>query len=240
MTPWMRTLHKWVALALALQFVAWMASGLALSLIDHHAASGDSHRAEAGAPRTWPTTGLMPVSKVLASTSARVQRVETAWLLDRAVYRLSTTEGTRLVDAHDGSQVRLDAATARDLALADYVGDGNAGDAELLERAPREAIDHEAPMWRVGFDDADATTLYVSAMDGRILERRNRQSRWFDVAWMLHTMDYSGRGNFNHPLLVVSAAAGVWVAVTGAWLAIVTLRRRRRAATAPTTSASAR
>jgi hypothetical protein len=240
MTPWMRTLHKWVALVLALQFLAWMLSGLALSVIDHHAASGDSHRAEARAPAPWPATGLMQVSHVLAASPARVQRIETGWLVERPVYRVTMMEGSRLVDARDGSDVRMDAATAQGVAIADYAGDGKAGVAELLEQAPREAIDHDPPLWRVSFDDADATTLYLSAVDGRILERRNRQSRWYDVFWMLHTMDYSGRGNFNHPLLVVSAAAGVWVALTGAWLAIVTIRRRRRAAMvrAPATSAS--
>jgi Na+-transporting NADH:ubiquinone oxidoreductase subunit F len=239
MTPWMRKLHKWVALVLALQFLAWMVSGLALSLIDHHAASGGSHRAEAGPPPAWPTAGLVPVSRILASSSVRVQRVETGWLVDRPVYRLATMDGIRLADAREGSDVRIDAPTVRALATADYVGDGHAGEAVRLDRAPREAIEHEAPLWQVRFDDADATTLYVSAVDGRILERRNRQSRWFDVFWMLHTMDYSGRGNFNHPLVVVSAAAGVWVALTGAWLAIVTIRRRRRAGMSPAPAANA-
>ena len=31
MTPWMRTLHKWVGLIIGLQLLLWMASGVMMS-----------------------------------------------------------------------------------------------------------------------------------------------------------------------------------------------------------------
>jgi Na+-transporting NADH:ubiquinone oxidoreductase subunit F len=227
MTRTMRTLHKWVALVLALQFVAWMASGLALSLIDHHAANGEPHRRPAEAPtRPWPVGVQSPV-QVVAASRERVQRIESAWLQDRPVYRLVGAERTWLLDAASGEPVTIDALVARALASADYVGDAPAAAPEWLEEAPREAIEHAAPLWRVRFTDDVDTTLYVSAVDGRILERRNAQSRWFELFWMLHTMDYSGRGNFNHPLVIVSAAGGLFAALTGVWLLVALLRRRR-------------
>ena len=231
MTRWMRLLHKWVALVLALQFVAWMVSGVALSLIDHHAASGEPHRATAKAtPRPWPT-GLRAPSRVVADAGEPVQRLESLWLADRPVYRLTSDTATWLVDARSGERRQVDAAMASAIAAADYSGEARASAPELLSEVPREAIDHAAPLWRVAFADDVDTTLYLSAVDGRILERRNTQSRWFDVFWMLHTMDYTGRGNFNHPLIVISAAASVWVALTGVWLIFVLLRRRRVVAT---------
>lgn len=227
MTRWMRLLHKWVALVLALQFVAWVVSGLALSLIDHHAVSGEPHRAEAiAAPRPWPA-GLRAPARVVVDAGQSVQRLEASWLVDRPVYRLSNDVATWLVDATSGERLLVDDAVAKAIAAADYSGTVQPGPPELLAAAPREAIDHEAPLWRVSFADDVDTTLYLSAIDGRILERRNSHSRWFDVFWMLHTMDYTGRGNFNHPLIVISAAASVWVALTGAWLIVVLLRRRR-------------
>jgi hypothetical protein len=230
MTRLMRSVHKWVALVLALQFVAWMASGLALSLIDHQAASGDLHRRPAEATaRPWPS-GLPSPAKVIAASPERVQQVESAWLQDRPVYRLRNDVRTWLVDATTGDPVAIDQSTARLLATADYLGNAAASEPEWLAEAPREAIGHEAPLWRVRFADADATTLYVSAGDGRILERRNAQSRWFEFFWMLHTMDYSGRGNFNHPLVVLSAAGGLFAALTGVWLLITQLRFRSKVA----------
>lgn len=227
MTRWMRLLHKWVALVLALQFVAWMVSGVALSLIDHHAASGEPKRAAANAtPMPWPT-GLRAPARVVADAGERVQRLEASWLADRPVYRLSNDSATWLVDAASGERRQVDAALAQVIAATDYSGTARPAAPELLAEAPREAIDHAAPLWRVAFADDVDTTLYLSAIDGRILERRNSHSRWFDVFWMLHTMDYTGRGNFNHPLIVISAAASVWVSLTGVWLIVVLLRRRR-------------
>lgn len=228
MTRTMRTVHKWVALVLALQFVAWMASGLALSLIDHHAAGGETHRRPAAADaRPWPG-GLLAPGQVLAASRERVQRLETAWLLDRPVYRLVNDERTWLLDAASGEPVTIDAPLVRALAAADYLGEATASAPERLDAAPREAIEHDAPLWRVAFADDVDTTLYVSAVDGRILERRNASSRWFDVFWMLHTMDYSGRGDFNHPLVIASAAGGLFAALTGVWLLVALLRRRPR------------
>ena len=232
MTRTMRTVHKWVALVLALQFVAWMISGLALSLIDHHAASGEPHRrAAAKDARAWPSTRLSPV-QVVAASPERVQRLESTWLGDRPVYKLASAERTWLVDAATGRLITIDKALARDLAMADYQGEASASAPELLTDAPREAIEHAAPLWRVRFADDVDTALYVSAVDGRILERRNAQSRWFDVFWMLHTMDYSGRGNFNHPLVIASAAGGLFAALTGVWLLIALIRRKPRSVAA--------
>ena len=75
MTRTMRTVHRWVALVLALQFVAWMTSGLALSLIDHHAASGETHRRQAGKDaRPWPSGMQSPV-QIVAASGERVQRL---------------------------------------------------------------------------------------------------------------------------------------------------------------------
>jgi len=228
MTRTFRTLHKWVALVLAAQFVAWMASGLALSLVDHDAANGEPHRRAADASaRPWPAGVRSPVALVAAS-AGRVQRVETAWLGERPVYRLVDDERTWLLDAASGRPVKIDAALAGALAAADYAGPGAASAPEWLAEAPREAIDHAPPLWRVRFADDVDTTLYLSAVDGRVLERRNAQSRWFELFWMLHTMDYSGRGDFNHPLVIVSAAGGLFAALTGAWLLVALLRRRPR------------
>ena len=47
-----------------------------------------------------------------------------------------------------------------------------------------------------------------------------------DFFWMLHTMDYRGRDDFNNPLLVTAGVAAVWVGLTGLWLLVRVFRRR--------------
>lgn len=230
MTRWMRTLHKWVGLILAIQFVLWMGSGLLMSLLDHDKVQGHQHRAPAPstAPQ-WPAGTLAP-SRLLSEAAQPVRTIEATWLRDRAAYRMDNGERTWLVDARSGRSVSVDSGTALAIALADYAGPGRPQQPELMQTATLEVLGHAAPIWRVAFDDDDATTVYVSGQDGRVLARRNDSWRLFDIAWMLHIMDYSNRADFNNPLVVTAAAGGLWIALTGAWLLVASLRMRTRSA----------
>ena len=92
MTPWIRNLHKWVGLIIALQFVVWTASGLTMSLLDAETVAGQQHRAEnLDEPRTWPT-GMLSPARIVAMAERPVQTVEAFWLQDRPVYRLVTSQ----------------------------------------------------------------------------------------------------------------------------------------------------
>lgn len=224
MTPWLRKLHKWVGLIIAVQFVLWLGSGLMMSLLDHDTVQGHVHRAHTAAPSpTWPVDALTP-AKVLAKAGREVQTIETFQLDGRAVYRLGQQGEVWLLDAVSGAPVPVTADVALSIARKDYVGEGKPGTPELQSTADLEAREHEGAIWRVPFSDDDATTLYVSARDGRVLERRNDSWRLFDVVWMLHIMDYTGRQNFNNPLVVTAAVGGVWMALTGIWLLFASFR----------------
>jgi len=37
-------------------------------------------------------------------------------------------------------------------------------------------------------------------------------------------MDYDKRENFNNPLVIMSASAGLWIALTGVWLLVTSFR----------------
>ena len=80
-------------------------------------------------------------------------------------------------------------------------------------------------MWQVDFDDAAGTSLYIDAQDAAVLERRNDTWRVFDIAWMLHIMDYTGREDFNHPLIVTVATGVAWLALSGLILLFRAFRR---------------
>lgn len=227
MTHWMRKLHKWFGLLLALQFVVWMASGLVMSLLDHDEVRGDHHRASASrVAQPWPA-GLLDPLDVLRRAGGGALSLETSWLQDRPVYRLSDGGSSWLIDAQRGGRVEIDAATAAAIAEADYKGSGTAGTPLPMLTDSLEFRGHARPMWRIDFHDDDATTLYVSGQDGRVVARRNTASRIFDIAWMLHIMDYEDREDFHHPLVLIAAVGGLWIALTGAWLLVAGLRMRK-------------
>ncbi len=222
MTPWMRKIHKWLGLLIGLQLVVWMASGLMMSLLDHDRVQGHAHRSHAHDEHAWPA-GLSTPAQIIAASPTPVHGLSTGWLLGSPVYRLSEGKQVRLVDAASGKPVRIDAATASALASESYTGDGQPATPSLLAWT-LEARAHEGPIWRVDFSDADDTTVYLSAQDGEVLEHRNKTWRLFDVFWMLHIMDYTGRKDFNNPLVVMAAIGGLWLALTGIWLLIASFR----------------
>lgn len=222
MTPWMRKIHKWVGLVIALQFVLWLASGVVMSLFDADKVAGREFRVKPPAARQWPADALA-VDTVLARSTQPVMTVASAWLLEQPVYRLANDKASWMVRARDGQPILLDAALVTKIAQASYSGSGTAS-------APRrwkwtlETRKHEEPVWSVDFGDADETTVYVSTKTGNVLEHRNNTWRVFDFFWMLHIMDYSERTNFNNWLLVTSAVGGLWMALTGVWLLFASFR----------------
>jgi Na(+)-translocating NADH:ubiquinone oxidoreductase F subunit len=153
----------------------------------------------------------------------RAQTVTSAWLLERPVYHVATPEGPLLLDARSAANIEVNAALATAVARASYTGPGQAQAPLLLERS-QEARDHTGRLWRVDFDDAEDTTVYVSAATGEVAEHRNRTWRLFDVFWMLHIMDYAKRTNFNNPLVIGAGIGGLWIALTGVWLLFASFR----------------
>ena len=217
MTACLRKLHRWVGLVIGLQFALWMGSGLLMALLDHDAVGGHATRTHHAAP-AWPVAAVLAPAHVASDAGATLDAVESTWLLDAPMYKLTRKGSSWLVDARTGQRREISARDAAMLAAADYAGDGKPNAPVLLADPGLEARKHKGPLWQVTFTDAANTTLYLSASDGKVLERRNDTWRLFDIAWMLHIMDYSGRADFNHPLVIMAAAGGLWMAVTGLWL----------------------
>ncbi len=222
MTPWMRKIHKWVGLVIAVQFVLWMASGVIMSLLDASKVAGREFRIMPAAAPAWPGN-VMPVDAVLAKSSAQVMNISSGWLLGQPVYQMVNDKAAWMVDAVNGTPVVLDAALATRIAQASYSGSGKPESARLLKYT-LETRKHKEPVWGIEFSDADDTTVYVSANTGKVLEHRNSTWRLFDFFWMLHIMDYAERENFNNNLLVTSAVGGLFMALTGVWLLVTSFR----------------
>lgn len=222
MTPWMRKIHRWFGLVIAIQFVLWMSSGVVMSLLDAEKVRGREFRVKPPAAAQWPVDAWT-VDAVLARSSNQVMTISSGWLLRVPVYRLANDKATWIVAARDGKPIALDASLATKIAQASYSGNGMPAAPRLLNYT-LETRSHKERVWRVDFSDAEETTVYVSAVTGNVLEHRNSTWRLFDFFWMLHIMDYAERADFNNKLLVTSAVGGLTMAVTGVWLLFASFR----------------
>jgi Na+-transporting NADH:ubiquinone oxidoreductase subunit F len=220
----LRKLHRWVALVVGVQVLAWTGSGVAFAWLDHHEAHGEA-LAAAPAPRTLPAeaTVLDPARLPLP---APVRSIELRELAGTWVYRIEAADGAvSLRRANDGTPFEIDAAMAKRLAAGHYRGSGRLR--EVRSQAS-ETVETRGlgQTWQARYDDESGTRLYFSARDGGLVAVRTDLWRLRDFFWMLHTMDYRGRDDFNNPLVVTAGAAAAWVALTGVWLLVRVFRRR--------------
>jgi Na+-transporting NADH:ubiquinone oxidoreductase subunit F len=220
MMRFIRTLHKWIGLIAGVQVCLWLLSGLVMSLLDHHVVSGDSTAAPAPAirPPSASATFVEPTTLLRRHATESVLEVLLQSHAGQWVWRIHTDERTLLYDALSGTPVGITEAKVRLIAAQGYAGKGAITSVALLHEPTVEAREHEAPLWRVDFNDSQHTRYYLSVDDGGIVERRTGDWRVFDFFWMLHTMDYRGRDDFNNPLVISFAFASVWLALTGVLL----------------------
>ena len=222
--------HRWVGLLLGIQVLLWISGGLVMSAIHIDKVRG-TDRSRAGETVALSTADPL-LSPATVAGGLGLEIIEGARLTRRfehVVYLLDTPDGVVMADAADGTRLSpLDADQARRLAIADYDGADPVAEVAMQTEPRGEIRGADLPLWRVTFADGRHTTLYVSPDTGNIVARRNRLWRIYDVFWMLHIMDYRTRDDFNHPLLVGSAAVAWFLTVSGLWLVVLWLRRRWR------------
>lgn len=223
---WSVRIHKWVALIVGIQIVLWIAGGLVMSAIPIEQVRGE-HKIAAPTSVAFDPAQLQSLQFVTnALQIGAVSEASLGSIIDTAVWRIKTTSGeTYLIDARTGARIDpVDETMARRIAEADYEGSGELIRIEPLTEPPSE-YGRAGPVWRAQFDDSDATTLYIDPSTAEVRARRSSTWRLYDFFWKLHVMDYDDGADFNHPLLITSAGAAIFVALTGLVLVIIKMRR---------------
>ena len=213
-----RKLHKWIGLAIGIQVTIWMISGFMMGLLDHDQVQGHRNQNPAhAAPSLADGQNLVEPAAILSRTpeGATIGRINLMTLLGSPVYRAELGDGPQLFDPTTGRRFEVTEQVARRIAENDYAGSGRIVNVTAMTAPAMEVRRHTGGVWQVDFDDAEATTLYVSMGDGNILERRNDTWRLFDVFWMLHIMDYQGRESFNNVFAIIASLIAAWFAITG-------------------------
>lgn len=221
--------HRWLGAFVGIQLVAWSAGGLIFSTHSISWVRGErGMRKEPSPPLPLADVRVSP-GEAARSLGTGATSLELRTLLGRPVYEVRGRGSTALVDATTGAVLSIDDDLAIRIARADRAPSPPVASVAMIESAPPiEYRGLPVPAWRVALADDDATAIYVDARTGTIRARRNAAWRRFDWFWMLHTMDYGGRDDFNHPLLIAFAALGLTGVLSGWAVWIVRVRRRAR------------
>lgn len=220
-----RKLHKWLGLIVGLQLLLWTVSGLVFAWLDHHEVTAEH---SVRSVQSFPIASNIAISEPstwLRGDQANIYEIRLMPLLDTWVWRIESDNGIELRGAADGTPVTVNDAQVKRLALSTYAGEGELASIQLQPTPGVETRD-SGPVWQAQFNDASRTTLYFSADDGRLVEARNDTWRLFDFFWMLHTMDYKGRDNFNNPIVITVGTAALWLSVSGFILLFRSFRKR--------------
>lgn len=227
-----RKSHKWLTLVIGAQALLWMLSGAYMVTVDLDFIHGDPLVRNLVENLEVDVDEVYPVDDILRGHDD-VETVDLVSRLGDPYYILNGKSGTVLVDARSGERRSpLPETHIARLAEHYYAGDGSVESRRLLtsdDAKPTELQSRPLPLWQVTFDDAIRTTFYLSPDTGELVTRRHTFWRAFDFLWMLHIMDYEDRADVNNNLLRVASAIGFLTALSGVWLLVFSLRRRRPA-----------
>lgn len=220
------SVHKWIGVFIGIQVLLWIAGGLVMSAFPIELVRGETQAATIEPTPIAADEFSIDLRPAIASIG-QVSALKTLRVAGR-LYLQAERIGLPplLVDARDGRVIAaIDRATAREVADRDFTGDGRIVAADLISERSTE-FRGALPVWRIRFDDARDTTIYVSPSSGQVVARRNDVWRLYDFFWMLHIMDYKERVDFNHALLIGASALALVLAATGFWLLFYRVRLR--------------
>jgi len=229
----LRILHKWLGLIVGLQILLWTVSGLVFAWLDHEAVAAERSLRQPPQPVISEDARLLAPEGLLDEYgSTEILDITLMPVHENWVYRVRLADRVELRRAENGASFAIGERLIRDLATAHYAGDGELR-AVSFHSTPTIEARGAGAVWQAAFDDPERTSLYFSAEDGRFVAARNESWRLFDFFWMLHTMDYRGRDNFNHPLVILFATGALWLGIAGAILLYPSFRSARRLDSGP-------
>ena len=209
----LRRWHRWLAIATAVQLLAWTVSGIYFAFIDIEFVRGADHRQSL--PST--TIDLSLASWVTAEATEvlirhRLPQEVVVGVVGLEETRWYQTDGKELLPLTEMEALKI-AAVKTDL-LADQ--------AVLITEAETgsEYRGRALPLWRVGKGNSPETVAYINASSGEVVAIRNAAWRWWDFLWSLHIMDYDDRDTIGTLLLKLFSVMSLLTAMGGVALFI--------------------
>lgn len=221
-------LHKWLGLLVGLQLVIWSISGFYMVIVDIDIIHGD-HLVQPAQPISEPDLALFSQQLTsLAQDNPQATAISLSMMNGRATAEITAPDAILLHDIGDGKIVsQIDKVAVKKLAKSYYAGSGAIETLSLISaNPPHEIGSRPLPLWRVDFDDAWGTTLYISTTTGALATRRHTLWRVFDFVWMLHIMDYDEREDINNTLLRIVSILAFLLVLSGVWYLYFRLNAR--------------
>lgn len=237
-----RQSHRYLGVALGVQFLFWTLGGLYFSWSNMDEVHGDPQKRPAplfDVRQAWVSPALVIDTLRKQTRVDSIVAIQTAEVLGVPVYQIHYTGG----DGISGTARRIQLADARTgvlrpplsqveavrVASLRYNGQPTVQEVELLTETNghHEYREQPLPAYAVTFASPGSTTVYVSTELGTVQKYRNNKWRVFDFLWMLHTMDYQSRDNLGNWLLRAFSIFGLLTVASGFGLYFVSRKKSK-------------
>ena len=218
-----RKTHRYLGVILGIQFLFWTLGGLYFSWSNIDEIHGDFQRKQ---PLKLPgNVKLVSPDSVLRQLRQKVDFINSAQLvniLQQPYFSITYySQGKLLTLLADATTARIRLPISKEeavqIAATSFNGTPTLKSVEYITttNGHHEYREKPLPAWAVTFAHPTNTTIYISSEFGRVEAFRNNKWRLFDFLWMMHTMDYKERDNFNNWLLRGFALFGLLTVLSG-------------------------
>ncbi|MCH7807386.1 MAG: PepSY domain-containing protein [Proteobacteria bacterium] len=229
LNKWSTFIHKWLGLAIGIQMLLWVLSGVVMTLvnIELHDEWPEYGIAEQPPFEITGTDPIFPIQTIIQTAGKSAQNATLKALGGKPVYQVNFGEGgPDLYDATTGELLTpIGADMALELALLDFKPEANPAAPVWLTETNNE-YRRGVPVWMIDMLDEEGTHLYISPQTGQIVARRPAVWRLFNFFWMLHIMDYENRTNISNPLIIWTAIFALVFSITGFVMLFFRFKRR--------------
>lgn len=233
---YIRKTHRYLGVILGIQFLFWTIGGLYFSWSNIDEIHGDFQHKHV--PKLSGNITMVSPDSILRRLPQKVDSINTLQLINilgKPYYNITYfSEGKLTKVLGDAETAAIRQPVSKDeavqIAAANFNGEPTLKSVEYITttNGHHEYREKPLPAWAVTFDHPTNTTIYVSSESGRVESFRNNKWRLFDFLWMMHTMDYKERDNFNNWLLRGFAVFGLFTILSGFLLFWVSRKKKRK------------
>ncbi|MBK8054878.1 MAG: PepSY domain-containing protein [Saprospiraceae bacterium] len=228
-----RKWHRYLGLILGIQFLFWTIGGLYFSWTSIETIRGEDIKNEK--PSLIIPTGGRSLSTLTDSLQSvkqglMIDQIQLVDILGEAHYQVHIKKPelkVLLFNAHSlAPRKEINEKEAIELAQKSLKNPSKLLKTEYLTttHGHHEYREKPLPAYAITFDKPNNTTVYVSPNLGSVQSFRNDKWRIFDFLWMMHTMDYQERDDFNNWLLRLFSIFGLVTLLSGFTLFFLTTK----------------
>lgn len=207
--------HRWLGLLVFGQVLLWSIGGILMYTLDF----SDLYNDPPAKVLSLKQPSLSPAQlqqrlQVLAPKS-ELTGIEVRSVGSQPAYLLKLAKGPPLLLDEQGQRLDpIKPELAAEVARLGYTGSGKLATTELLQQSAGNYVSSK-PIYRISFDDAQKTEIYVHPVTGELLARRKAMWGLYNRMWELHLMKYTPDPAINKALLLIFAGLNALVALTG-------------------------